>query len=62
MSNDGAQRWPSAMLMISLLGVYLTVPDTEVIVVVCAAALAVTTIRAMKAMQARTNDPPNSRR
>lgn len=38
-SNDGAQRWPSAMLMISLLGVYLTVPDTEVIVVVCAAAL-----------------------
>ncbi|MBK6668597.1 MAG: hypothetical protein IPG46_02520 [Actinobacteria bacterium] len=38
-SNDGAQRWPSAMLMISLLGVYLTVPDTEVIVMVGAAAL-----------------------
>ncbi len=38
-SNDGAQRWPSAMLMISLLGVYLTVPDTEAIVMVGAAAL-----------------------
>ena len=38
-SNDGAQRWPSAMLMISLLGVVVTVPDTEAIVMVGAAAL-----------------------
>lgn len=38
-SNDGAQRWPSAMLMISLLGVLVTVPDTEAIVMVGAAAL-----------------------